>query len=72
MGFFFLSTCLYHTHTQCPQRTEEGVQTLRTGVTDSCEPPHGYWELDLDPRQENPTLLTTESLLQSQDLFFVF
>ena len=29
-----------------------------------CEPPHGCWELNLGPLQEQPVLSTTEPLLQ--------
>ena len=27
----------------------EGSQVPRTGVTDGCEPPYGYWELNPGP-----------------------
>jgi hypothetical protein len=30
-------------------RSEEGVRSSATGVTDSCELPGGYWELNLGP-----------------------
>lgn len=33
-------------------------------VTDSCELPHGCWESNPDPLQEQPVLLTTEPSLQ--------
>jgi hypothetical protein len=35
-----------------------------TGDTDSCEPPYGYWEVNPDPLDEQPGLLTTEPSLQ--------
>ena len=34
------------------KRSEEGVGSPRTGVIDGCEPPNGYWVLNLDPLQE--------------------
>lgn len=51
---------VYHLHAWCPQRTEEGIASPETGVTDSCEPPRVYWELNLGPRQEQQALLTAE------------
>ena len=33
-------------------------------ITDGCEPPHHYWELNLGPLEEHSVLLTTESSLQ--------
>lgn len=45
---FCLHLCLY-----------EGV-----GITDSCEPPCGYWELNQGPPEEQPVLLTAEPSLQ--------
>jgi hypothetical protein len=42
----------------------EGVKCPGTGATDSCELPCGYWELNLDPLEEHPVLLTTKPSLQ--------
>ena len=42
----------------------EGVGSPGTGVTGSCEPPCGRWELNLDPLEEQSVLLTAEPSLQ--------
>ena len=38
----------------------EGVRSSLTGVTDSCELPRGYQELNWGPLEEQPVLLNTE------------
>jgi hypothetical protein len=38
----------------------EGISSLGTGVTVSWESPSGCWELNLDPLEEQPVLLTAE------------
>ena len=55
---------MQHLCTWYPQRTEEGVRTPGTGITDSCEPLCGYWELNLSSLEEHPVLLLTEPPLQ--------
>ena len=40
--------CIQHLSV-APQREEEGVRDPGTGVTGSCEPPHGVWELNRQP-----------------------
>ena len=45
---------------QCSQRSEEDASSPETGVTDE----YGYWESNLGPLEEQPTLLTTEPSLQ--------
>ena len=45
------------------QRPEEGTGFPRTGVTNGCEPPRGYWESNPGPLEEQPVLLTTEPSL---------
>lgn len=42
----------------------EVVGSHETGVTDSCEPPRGCWELRRRPREDRLVLLTTEPFLQ--------
>ena len=37
-------------------------------ITDGCEPPCGYWELNSGPLEEQSVLLTTEPSLQSWGL----
>jgi hypothetical protein len=46
------------------------VRSPETGVTDSCELPCWCWELNLDPLEEQPVLLTTEPSLQPPPCFF--
>lgn len=38
-----------------------------TEVKDICLSPHGYWELNLDPLQEQSMFLTAQSFLQPPD-----
>lgn len=49
--WMFLSACIsaYHLHIQCLWRPEEGIRFTGIGVTDRCEAPQGYWELNLSP-----------------------
>ncbi|MQL00645.1 hypothetical protein EI005_25935, partial [Escherichia coli] len=40
-------------------------------ITDGCEPPCGYWELNSGPLEEQSVVLTTEPSLQlQQDVFY--
>jgi hypothetical protein len=55
---------MQHLCTWYPQRTEEGVRTPGTGITDSCEPLCGDLELTLSSLEEHPVLLLTEPPLQ--------
>lgn len=41
---------------QCSQRLEEGTGSPGTGVTGTCELPHGCWESSSGPLQEQPVL----------------
>jgi hypothetical protein len=50
-------------YTMCLQRQEEGIGSPGTRIT-GCELPCRYWELNLDPQEEQPVLLTTEPFLQ--------
>jgi hypothetical protein len=49
---------------QYPCRSEEGIGFPGTEVTDGCELPRVYWELNLGPLEEQSVLLTTEPSLQ--------
>lgn len=43
------------------EETDEGVKSPRTGITDSCEPPHGCWEpIGAGPAEDQLMLLTAE------------
>ena len=50
----------------------EGVRSPGTGVTDNCELPCGYWELNPGPLEEQAVLLTAEPSLQILLLIFCF
>ena len=45
----------------------EGIRSLGTGVTDSCELLCGCWELNLSPLEEQPVLLTVEPFTEPSD-----
>lgn len=38
---------VYHVHVYCPRRSEEGIGSPGTGITDRCTLPSGCWELKL-------------------------
>jgi hypothetical protein len=54
-----MCTCMHHLYGWCPQRPKEGLGSPGAGVTNSGEPPYGWWELE-----EQSVLLTTEPSLQ--------
>jgi hypothetical protein len=37
------------------------LETRRNGITGSYEPPYGFWDLNYNPLEEQPVLLTTVS-----------
>lgn len=43
---FCLHICLHHVLAWCPWRSENGIRTPRTGVLNSCEPPHECWKMN--------------------------
>jgi hypothetical protein len=51
--------------------TEEGIKQKRASdpITDGCEPPCGFWELNSGPLKEQLVLLTTEPSLQPHFIF---
>ena len=61
---FCLHVCLCTTSLACLWRSEEGIWSLGTGVTDICEPACGCCGLNPGPLQEQQVLLTTETPLQ--------
>lgn len=48
MSMNVLPACIhiYHVCALCPRRSEEGIGGPEIGVTDSCEPPGGSWDLN--------------------------
>ena len=47
------------------------ASSLRTEVTDGCDPPCGCWVLNPDPLEEQPVLLTAGPSLQPQATVFL-
>lgn len=60
-----LPACIYvcHVCVWCPQRSEGGIRSLGTEISDVCKPPCGCWVLNLGPVEER-VVLTLESSLQ--------
>lgn len=54
-----------------PRRSEEGTGCPGTGLMDSCEPPCGCWESNLDPLQQQ-VLLTTEPSVRPPRLSILY
>jgi len=48
----------------CMQRLQSDTELPGTGVTDGCEPPCGFWELNPSPLQEQQVLLISKPSLQ--------
>ena len=44
-----------------------GQKRAQDLITDGCEPPRGYWELNSGPLEEQSVLLTSEPSLQPND-----
>jgi hypothetical protein len=64
--FAFIHYVNCTTGVQCPQRPEEGIQSLRTGIRVCCQTTCGYQEWNPGPLDEHPVLPTTEPSLQPQ------
>lgn len=65
-----LLVCICTTCMDCPQNPEEGIVSLGTEVTDSCELLRRYWELNSGSLQEQQMLSPTETSHQPQGLAF--
>jgi hypothetical protein len=57
MCFYVLLLCMVFA------KAREGVRSPGTGITVGCEPPYGWWELNLDLLEEQPVLFSTEPSL---------
>ena len=57
--FYVYECSVYVSTSTCQKRTSDLM-------TDVCEPPCGGWELNSEPLEKQPMLLTTEPSLQSQ------
>lgn len=49
----------------------EGIRSHRTTVTDSCELPCRFWELNPDPLEEQPVFSNAEPSLQFENYKFL-
>ena len=60
MGVF--SVCTFCAPSKClvPIETRIEIRSPGTGVTDGHKLPSGFWELNQNPLEEQPVLLTTE------------
>lgn len=57
---------------EIPQDTFPGQKRAPDTIVDRCEPPFGCWELNSEPLEEQPMLLTSEPPLQFLfDSFYV-
>lgn len=43
--------CMDVTCMQCPKSPEGGIESFRTGIADSCDPPCGFWNLNMGPME---------------------
>jgi hypothetical protein len=51
--------------------TPEGLKRTSDPLIDGFEPPHGYWELNSGPLEEQPMLLTAVTSHQPSILFLM-
>lgn len=63
MWLFLLHGCLCAERGKYPQRPEEDVRVSGIGVMNSCQLPHGCWELKLGPLEQSVLLSAEPSLL---------
>ena len=69
----FACRCMYPLHTYSTQgRLEKGVESLGTGITDSCELPRECWEPNLSLLQEQPVFLAISPFSPPPILLFLF
>lgn len=54
----------YSEYAWCPQRSERGIRSSGTIITDGCGLPYGFWELNQYPLQEQQVFLTNDPSLQ--------
>lgn len=64
--------CLCTTYMQYPQRSAKIDRSLGTRITESCGLPWWVRELNPDPPQEQPMLVTAELPLQASDISILF
>jgi hypothetical protein len=63
---FFKDLLVYYVYSVLPTCMPEHQKVAPHLITDGCEPPCGYWELNSGPLEEQPMLLTAEPSLQAQ------
>lgn len=70
MCVFSACMLVHHVHSCCLWKSEEGIGSPATGVTDGCDPPSGFWEPTLSPLHEQQVLLTTKLFPVPYIIFF--
>jgi hypothetical protein len=55
---------MHYMHASFPQRSEEGLGSPETGVTDICGSPHGFWEQNPRSSEKEATWITAALSLQ--------
>lgn len=53
------------------QRDAQGTASPGIGVTDSCETPCGFWELNLRSLEEHPGLFMSEPSLRTLIIYYL-
>lgn len=64
--------CMYVHVCAVPTEAKRKYQIHWNWVIGGCEPPHGYWDLNLGPLQGQPVILATEPWLQPPYFFIGF
>lgn len=62
-----------YVHYMCtwvPQKSEKSIKSPGTKVMDGCDPPRGFWKLNLSPLREQQVLLTGEPSVQPLTEYF--
>ena len=71
-GFFsFKYLFIYYVYNILSVCMSAGQKRAPDLITDGCEPPCGYWELNSGPLEEQAMLLTTEPSLQPLEQGFL-
>lgn len=65
--FGYLYVCAIHVWLVHAEAGKEGVRSLGTEITGSCELLCGCWKLNLGPLEEQPVILTDKLSLQPQE-----
>jgi hypothetical protein len=58
--FILFFRFIYFRHTSTLLLSSDAPEENIDPITDGCEPPYGFWELNSGPLEGQPVLLTTE------------